>query len=528
MLKKLPQLTKSWHWNVLFAIIFIWMAWLYGIFDTMNRGPYSVHQWRQADCLSITENYHAQNLPFLEPQIHRQQAEKNGQTISELPLVYYTVAKLWSWFGKHHWMYRLLSFLVFALGIFYLKKTADRALKDRFWSIFIALFLFTSPIIAYYSNNFLMNSYALGIALIGSYHFYRYYEEERYKHLIFACLLFLLAGLLKITALLVFLAVGGAYFFHLLKRRPPLQSIIKVIVPYLIVLVLIFSWQLYIDYYNSLHMSNIFLQGTLPYWDLEQEHAAKIWERLWNNILPQVYSSPLLFLIGALYLTLVLNFKKLNTSLFNVATFLVFGILAYFVLFFSVFDVHDYYLINATVVVPVILLLFLLLLKSDYAPLFHSMKTKLLAAVVLLGSVYYTAVHTRIKYDAGNGWVKSSFLLSKEKKGFWEFHHWWYNETFKDLETIDPYLTSIGCDRSKKVISIPDQSINISLYLMNRKGYTDFGNHKIVKEQRIEKAKEWGAEYLIICDKRLLDSAYIQPFLSHKVGQTKNVSIFKL
>jgi len=516
------------QWNGVFVILLIAMAWFCGTFKTMHRGPYSIHQWRQADCLSVTENYRSDHLPFLEPQVHRQNQEKAGKTISEFPIVYYGMAKLWSWFGKHYWMYRFLGFLIFSVGLFYLKKTADRVLNDGYWSSFVALFLFTSPILVYYSNNFLMNTYALGLALIGVYHFHRYHSENRYRNLIFACILFLFAGLLKITALLVFLAIGGVYVFQLLSKKRPWKTIVKESLPYAAVLFLILLWQMYVHSYNSANMANIFLQGTLPIWDLPAEKLALIRHNLWNEILPQVFNIPTILATGALFVFLLVQFKKTTLSYLKVSIFVVLGMMAYFMLFFAVFDVHDYYLINLTIIVPIVLLIFLDFLKNNHAALFQSKILKSVAAIVLVSGVYYAAVHTRIKYDAGDGWVKSSSLLSKEKKGYWEYYHWWYGLTFTDLETIDPYLTSIGCDPSKKVVSIPDQSINISLYLMNRKGYTDYGENAFVEGERIEKAKEWGAEYLIVNDKRMLELDYMQPFITNKVGETEHVAIFRL
>ena len=79
-----------------------------------------------------------------------------------------------------------------------------------------------------------------------------------------------------------------------------------------------------------------------------------------------------------------------------------------------------------------------------------------------------------------------------------------------------------------RVVSLPDGSINISLYLMNRNGYNDYGGREYSGAQRIEKAKEWGAKFLVISNINLLEEEYLQPYLQNKVGGTEHVSIFKL
>ena len=81
--------------KIIFFALFVFLSWFYGLFDTMDRGPYSQHQWRQVDCLSITENYYQNNLPFLEPEMHWQGEGESGKAISEFPILYYAVGKMW-------------------------------------------------------------------------------------------------------------------------------------------------------------------------------------------------------------------------------------------------------------------------------------------------------------------------------------------------------------------------------------------------------------------------------------------------
>ena len=72
-------------------------------------------------------------------------------------------------------------------------------------------------------------------------------------------------------------------------------------------------------------------------------------------------------------------------------------------------------------------------------------------------------------------------------------------KNYKALITIEPLFKKLGIGKDDKVISIPDPSINGTLYYMNRKGYTDFGSDFSNADgfyQRIED----GAKYLIVND----------------------------
>ncbi len=63
---------------------------------------------------------------------------------------------------------------------------------------------------------------------------------------------------------------------------------------------------------------------------------------------------------------------------------------------------------------------------------------------------------------------------------------------------------------------------------MNRAGYNDFGYGHYRGAERIEKEISWGAKYLIVNRKDLLEEEYLQPYLKSKLGGTEHVSIFRL
>lgn len=514
--------------RLLLLLLLLIVSGCYGLFGTINSGPMSHHQWRQADCLSITQNYNQDGLPFLEPQIHWQGETNNGKTISEFPIVYYTIGKLWSVSGKHYWMYRALNLGILFLGLIYLKKTIELLIKDKFWSYFIPLLLFTSPILVYYSNNFLMNTTAFGLVLIAGYHIARFVLEKRYLNLVFACLLFTLAGLLKITGLLLFFAVGAILIYDILFRTKSLFNRWKEFVPFALTLIIIFIWYSYTSWYNSQNLKYIFLQGILPVWEMDFFSMSNHLKILSDSLLPE-FINPVVLTLMLLGFFLLLIYREIaHVYLFFVSTLLVFGAVLYIILFFQVFDVHDYYLINLLILVPAFALLILKSIQNTQLKLLSSRKVKTGAILILLLLISITAIRNRIKYSTDNKLIVNAPVLNLNQTDYWRWYHWNYEKTFKALETIEPFLDSIGVTRDKKVISIPDESINISLYLMNRKGFNDFGYSHLQKQERIEWAKEKGAQYLIINDSELLNEEYLVPYLKNPVGEYKNVKVFKL
>ena len=125
------------------SICLIITSFTYDYQDVLFRPTQSIHQWRQCDCLSITMNYYQDNNPFLQPSVHYLGADGTGKTISECPLIYYSVASLWKVFGHHEFIYRMLVLLIYFIGLFSVFKLFENKLKDSIWAMICSLLLFT-------------------------------------------------------------------------------------------------------------------------------------------------------------------------------------------------------------------------------------------------------------------------------------------------------------------------------------------------------------------------------------------------
>ncbi|MCK4747877.1 MAG: glycosyltransferase family 39 protein, partial [Bacteroidales bacterium] len=218
-------------------------------------GPFSIHMWRQSDCLSFTLNYAQEGMNFFEPKIHWSGDDPEGRTASEFPIIYYIVAGLWKIFGQHEWILRAINLLIVYLGLFYLFKFCRKYLESDFWATYIPLLVFTSPVLVYYSNNFLMNAPSFGLVLIALYYYWQFIAQKRTSGFNIALVLFLVAGLLKITALLLFTAI---LIVHLMSLVPRLKSTFKIpdlirphhLISFGAVTLIIFLWIRWSQHYN--------------------------------------------------------------------------------------------------------------------------------------------------------------------------------------------------------------------------------------------------------------------------------------
>ena len=519
-MKKLKFIKGDYILIILVTIISL----VYGYHKIIGYGPYSVHQWRQSDCLSFTLNYYRENLNFFQSSMNWIGKDGHGRTVSEFPIIYYTVAQLWKVFGQHEWIFRLLNLLIVYIGLFYLFKFFKQYLLNDFWAIFGVTLLFSSPVLAYYSNNFIADAPAFGLSLIACFYYWKYYSSGFIRKLYLACLFFLLAGLIKVTSLSVFIILVLFHIYFVFTEKEKKKNLLALI-PFAIVLAGVFAWYYYAQYYK---IKGIFLLGIWPIWDLSPEKMKEIAKLFYHEMLPSYFNLAGLYFILILFVYNVWNFRNANKFLLVLNIMAFFEVILYILLFFQAFNVHDYYLTNMLIFIPITLLTFLDLINNTHPDILTSKKVKIFAVLCLSLIIYSTALKTRIKYSSADFLVRNTLKVFKRSTPYWDWYHAHYAETYKSLETITLYLRKLGIKRTDKVISIPDVSINTTLYLMDQKGFTDFGYGEFTGEERMKKFIALGARYLITNTRSVEEQEFLKPYLKNKIGSYHNVNIYKL
>ena len=515
-------------YGIIFLGLLLTLALIYNYSGIITHRPYSIHQWRQADCLSITKNYYKENTSFFEPAIFWL-GEKEGKTVSECPLIYYSVAQLWKVFGFHEFIFRLLNIIIVFTGLYCLFKLIKNILSDNFWAYIITFLLFTSPILVYYTNNFLADAPAFALQLIACLFIWKGFNQENKWFYYLSFIFFVVAGLIKISSLISFFAIFviHLYIFFFKNEKKWMYKWYSLI-PYLIVFFIIYLWYKFALLYNQNNLGGIFLLGIYPIWDVDLITRKAIWHSLINNLVPAYFNKKALYFIFLIYIILLVNFKKTNKVLWFMSFIILFGTAFYILLFFQAFTVHDYYLTNLLVFIIIPLIAFFELLSKHFIKLFNSLPLKIIVSLIVFFLIYKTAVINRMKYSINDWFVENNFIIDKDVVKYWSwFHKDFYNHT-KAYETISPYLEKIGVKSNDRVLSLPDESINISLYLMDRKGYSGFGYGELNIEQKMNLYKKHGVHYLVIDTVYLHQQEKLSVYIDKNIGKYENLEIFSL
>lgn len=523
MLKSLKKINLnipkgSWHFpglsDLLFLVSFLVLSYTYDFQHILTLRPQSIHQWRQADCLSFTLNYYQDGNPFIKPAMHNLADDGTGKTASDFPAIYFLVAQLWKVFGYHEYIFRLVTLLISFLGLFALFKTLEPVLKDTLWALMLVVLLYTSPFLIYYSFSFLTNVPAFSFALMAWFFFYKFYKSRNYKYFYLTTLMFLIAGLLKVPALLSFIAICAAFALEFTgitrfgNQQKLFPSFLKTSIPILIVLTIIVLWYFYAYSYNKTYNRGYFLIGTLPIWELDGEQIRNTFLAIKAHLKYDYFSRETSYILAGMWVLIFVFYRKGNKCLLTITGLISIGMIAFFLLFFQALNYHDYYTTNLLILIPFILLSFLTLLKKWNLKVYSSWISKAIVFVFLIHNIGFARDRISERY--------SKVSSKNETRTKYTY----------GLETIDPYLQSIGVKKNDKVICLSDHSINISLYLMNRKGWTWYNVRD--KETGMQKSIDLGAKYMIEYKGKEIDSLIFSKFVDKKIGQYKNISIYSI
>ena len=517
----------------IFLGLLVVMFFAYRYPYSIQKGPYATHMWRQSDCLSWAKNYLEDGFHFFKPAVHWTKVDHNDRTVGEFPILFYLVSLLLSVFGKHEFIFLILNLLIIYLGLYYVFKFTWNVTSSSFWALFTPIFLFTSPVLAYYGNNFIVNAPSFGLALIALYQYWKYLQTSKVKFLIISCTIYLIAGLLKVPALISFTAV---LFIQSLSQFRYFRDLVKIprigklwhFIPMAGVILAFIIWVLWAREYNHQNISGMFELGIRPIWDVDLGAGLYLGTQLFTQLSPSFFNHTAIAIILALFTWVIIKFRNTDRYLTSLTIIIFIGVVTYMLIFFQGFTVHDYYLTNLLVFIPLVLINFLNYLKQNRISLFYSKAFRGLAIVALLLLIYNTMVIQRMKYDLGDTFVKHTIIVDENTKRFWGYHHEEYERKYKALTSVTPYLRELGIKRTDPVLSLPDGSPNITLYMMDQKGRSGYGLYRPDGTHKIDEFIESGIQYLIINDPGYLNNEFIKPYIHNKIGEYENIQIFKL
>lgn len=518
---------------VILLFVFLIQMVCYNYQTVLTIYPKTVHAWRQADCLNFTLNYYNNRASFFEPRVNNISNFGDSKTASDFPLVQYTVAQIWKVFGKSIMLFKLINLGFLLLGLVYLFKLAYYWTKDYFLSIITSAFVFTSPVLVNYGPSFINEIQSFGLGLAGFYYAIKWIDEKKKKQFYAIILLFLFAGLAKVSIFFVYgialilIARDFIKNYKTCNKQQKSRWFVNLFL-LLIPIVISASWSKYAAYYNSLHY-NLFLVGIVPIWGINEEQKRNILMKIVDESLPQMFNLSFLLLISVFSLCfLIIRIKAFFSETYLILLSSILLFLAYTILFFQNLGVHDYYYIMLLAIVSIILCLGIRNINQFYPEIFYNKLIRIFLVALIVVFTYQTSVKTWIRTNYRTDSYSKSLFFDKAQIDFYKFLLWEDGARYGTLEEIKDSLNNYHITKNDTVLVLGDVTSTRALSIIDRVGYTGFNTLYLDVPKFIEEKKKHGLKFLFVLNPDLLSDEKLKPYLQDEIFHRNSTSIYKL
>lgn len=489
--------------TIIFILLWVVVCIVLGFIDKLNTPPNCMHQWAQADRASIARNYAEEDMNFFLPRVNNY-TNKSGITGVEFPIVQYLAAICYQAFGFNEFWYRFIMLLIVSTGVFFAFKTALPFVGNKTWIAFcITLIWYCSPTLVFYTPNFIPDAASLGLCLSSWYFFFRYIKTEKWFYLLFIFIFLTLSSLIKITSLIGSVSMIAICTLSLIQTRIyniSRPASFKLATTVVLSMVITYQWYSYATWLNNTYGAEIFMLRLNPINNLSELSKDFDWVlRRWGSDYYSYFS-----LMTGIWLLLfcLFNYKTVNKLLLTLTLLYIVGSSAFMVLMMKQFLNHDYYIIALLPTSFFLLLTFVELFYRVHQNYIQVYRKQLMAALMVItaSSFFYAQVtiNTRYAHKAGE-------IINPEQ-----------------LEGMEAYLRSIGISRTDRVVSLYDESPNISLYFLNVKGVTF--NPRSIKDSTVVRSQSKDMDYLIT-NGNSVDLQYLRS--TTKMGEKNGFTIYK-
>jgi hypothetical protein len=383
----LQRAVKSIPPSIGFALCLVVLYWVTHQFAALMLGPQGIHFIRQSDSLSFASNYFHFDYGLFEPHVFNL-TSTDGAAACEFPVLYYIAAMVYRFTGESYSVLRIIHLAIISCGFIAAFQFMHRRVKDFVVATSLTIILITSTVVMYYASNFLVDSAALGLALLGIERFDRFRTSEMTRHYVLSVLFFTLSCLLKITFAIWPLALFGSLFS---TQKPFLK---RAHLALLLPVVSAVIWFSIATLYNQHSGDDYFLTSSIPIWQLTTGESAQLVDAVthyWpGSYYPPITRWALLIALGLF----VWNIKHRNRFELKFTAIAFVGIVCYFLLMGRAFINHDYYFLP---IVPWILLLLPCL--AEPLDSFKNKRQQLVLRLALVAVVLSAATYTRQKLD---------------------------------------------------------------------------------------------------------------------------------
>ncbi len=528
-----PERPSGMRATLLLAALLLLFISVYEYGRVLHLRPQPMHLWRQSDCLALTLNYARGHGTFLEPEILDRIADggATGKSAGELPLIYWGMGKLWAVTGPSEFLYRLFTMLLHLAGTFALFGFVRRVTGNAAWSIVTALLFFTSPVVVYYGIAFLTDVPAFDLTLIGWYLLARFARARHHRYWFAAVACMGLATLLKVTAgmslvaLAALLAVATVRAHWLGRERRLLPDLLPGWAAIVVVTGCVLAWYVHAEVYNDAHGGRYTFNNLWPIWTMSPAEVKEAWRFASDVLVFQVFDTSIWAVLAFALVVLLVHARQVPRALWMLLALLLIGAVSYVLLWFHALLYHDYYFINP-MVAPLALWVIFLWWLVRYKPALAASRWVLVGAAALVGyNLAYAANNMHMRYHEGE--IGADLLLPvyhEQELTYWSGINL---GPLRDLPTIAPFLDAQGVGQEDLVIFLDDASINSSLYLMGRPGFTGFS-------QQLDSADTYprlighGARYLLCADPLWERKAVVRPYLRRPMARYGSTRLYDL
>ena len=509
---------------LLLVVLFFLYSLNYHFFD----GILPIHAWRKADSLSLAWNYY-QGASFLTPETNHISIYGNRNAAAEFPVVYYLVGNLWKIFGPHEWIAKLVSFFTLIVSLSLFSSVVNYFLKSQIKTLVFSVIMFSSPILLFYSDTLLPNVFSFSFSLIAGYFLFIFLIRKKYWSFSFFTLFLTLAILIKVTVLIAILtfAIGTPFYFFFQEKTLftiHRKSFLWLFGAFVFAFLATFLWYSYAIGYNNQYKSFMFSTDIRPIWEVDSIRRGEIWEIIWKRQFNLLFHHWAMIPTFIFVLFLMVR-NKISSFYYWLIGIGMIGVSTYILLWFWVFDVHDYYLIEM-LFFPLILF-FIAVKNFEFRTNLFFHYPIYIAISVLLVVIIHAVFYTHVSFGRDTFISKNTFLVNEDVKQNWDEIHWQHSEHLQKLQESKNELQKI-IKENDTVFCLTDQSPNVDLYTIGRIG---FSNYTFLKTKpystQIPIFIKKGARYMMVVGNEPIDPLMNQ-FTKDTVYAKNSVFLFDL
>ena len=461
----------------------------------LRSRPMGEHAWAQIDRASVALMYYRGQTGFFSPQTHSIARNPSGIAAGEFPLQPYIASGLYSLFGFHEIIFRLLVLFCSLAGFIAATTISFRLLKLPLTRTAASLAWLLSPNLIYYSTGFLPDTFALSLITLAL--MFLIFDLQRSSSLNFTLFLLFsaLAMLEKSSVIFIYGIVCIGYIVQKLQHKKITPEVLRIVLPLLIPPLIAFAWILWASVLQRQHPSQVFLLGTrLPANPGEWIHYLKAFFGKAGDY----YTTGIWLLAGACCLAAFVKPRAIPLFLRIVLILFLPAWLTFFTLLSKQAWFHGYYHIPFQLGIYVAILCGLMAFENRFRR-----KPFAIAAFMILLVLGADGVMNMQKFFRERAWHHQLICTD------------WYD--------AEPVLDAVGVGEDSKVLTYNDGSYNISLYLMNRRGWNSAADYR--DSTIIEGVNDCG--YMVLTDTDVLMRPFFKNFKLILLGRHRSLYIIK-